>query len=158
MATDFFQASPHLLAESQPWCVSVRSASHTKPQVFIHKQLVGLIAAESLSFTKWRTASPLITPTITWLRPLLAPPTLTTPTLAHGWGKKSMGAVPPSLSAQLLTFLKFRLKKERKRRQETLSFHDNNNFCCGTCICGRWRLRSLKINSHTYQMQALFLN
>lgn len=151
MATDFFRASPHILAESQPWCVFwVRSASQTGPRVFIHKQLVGLPAAESLSFTKWCTASLLITSSSPPPPPLSQHPTLT-----HGWGKRSMGAIPPSspaakLNSQLFSkFCRFK-KKARKGRKETLRFHDNNNFWCGTCIFRWWQLRSLKINKRSH--------
>lgn len=161
MATDFFRASPHILAESQPRCVSVRSASHTTPQVFIHKQLVGLVAAENLSFTKWCTASSLITPPVTWLRPLSPtplphhniPPSLT----AEG---KKPGRCPSELIGSAPNFSQILVvsKKERKGRQVTLSFHDNNNFCCGTCIRGRWRLRSLKINKQSHLLDAGFVS
>lgn len=87
------------------------------------------------------------------------PPRFTT-SLHRAWlrGEKNTGAVPLSLSAQLLTFqIVFVFNKKWKERQETLSFHDNNNFCCRTCICGRWRLRSLKINKQSHLLDAGFL-
>lgn len=162
MATDFFWASPNILAESQPWCVFryVLQAAPDHESSFTNNWSGSLLrkafhSQNDVQHPRWshlpsRACAPSSPP----------PSPFTTSHPRSRLREKSMGAVPPSLPAAKLNsqlFSKFCwLKKARKGRQETLRFHDNNNFCCGTCVFGWWRLRSLKINKQSHLLDAWF--